>query len=135
MKSGQIIKGKIDGVQKRFQSLDLPQITETRLSELTDNSQLGTFYRFWIAERIFGGMRVTEAINSDGRPGGVVKHIILYQYDRTTTLDGEQYLFDSEEFIAKLPRRFKFPPMPELPEDKDSRIISPPSPLEWEAPT
>ena len=128
MKSGQIIKGKIDGVQRRFQSLDLPQITETRLAELTDNSELGTFYHFFKTERIHAGMKVTEAINSDGRPGGVVKHIILHQYDRTATIDGEQYLFDFEEFILKLPRTFKMPPFPETLVNP----LPPPPPLEWE---
>jgi hypothetical protein len=128
MRSGQIIKGKIDGVQQRFQSSSLPQITETRLSELTDNSQIGIFYRFFKAERIIAGMKVTEAENSDGRPGGVIKQIILYQYDRTTTLDGEQYLFDFEEYIAKLPRTFKIPSFPETLENP----LPPPSPLEWE---
>jgi hypothetical protein len=130
MKSGQIVKGKIDGVQKRFQSFDLPQITEARLAELTDNSQLGTFYRFFKAERIIAGMKVTEADNTDGRHGGVIKQVILYQYDYTTTLDGEQYLFDFEEFIAKLPRTFKIPAYPEVLENP----LPLPSPLEWEAP-
>lgn len=128
MRSGQIIKGKIGGVQRRFQSLDLPQITETRLSELTDNSQIGTFYHFFRAERIQAGMRVTEAENSDGRPGGTVKQIILYQYDRTATIDGEQYLFDLEEFVAKLPRAFKIPSFPEVLENP----LPLPPPLEWE---
>ena len=130
MKSGHIIKGKIEGVQLRFQSLDLPQITEERLSELTNNSEIGTFYRFFKAERIIAGMRVTEADNSDGRAGGVIKQIALYQYDHAKTFDNEQYLFDFDEFIAKLPRTFKMPVFPELLKNPLPQL----QPIEWEVP-
>jgi hypothetical protein len=130
MRSGQIVKGKIGGVQRRFQSLDLPQITETRLSELTDNSQIGTFYHFFKEERIMAGMKVIEAENSDGRPGGTVKLIILHQHDRTVTHEGEEYVFDTEQYISKLPRAFKMQPFPEVLENP----LPLPLPLEWEAP-
>lgn len=128
MKSGQIVKGKIDGVQKRFQSADLPQITEIRLSQLTDNSEIGTFYHFFKDERIMAGMTVTEAENLDGRRGGTVKHIVLYQHDRTITHENEQYLFDTEQYISKLPRAFKMPVFPEVLENP----LPLPAPLEWE---
>jgi hypothetical protein len=130
MRSGQIVKGKIGGVQRRFQSFDLPQITEARLSELTDNSQIGTFYRFFKDERIIAGMTVTEAENSDGRHGGTVKHIVLYQHDRIFTHENEQYLFDVEQYISKLPRVFKMPPFPEVLENP----LPLPLPLEWKVP-
>lgn len=128
MKSGQIVKGKIDGIQKRYQSLDLPQITDDRLAQLTDLSEIGTFYHFFRAERIVGGITVIEADNSDGRPRGRVKHIVLHQYDRIKTHDDEQYLFDIEEFLTKWPRTFKMPPIPSTLENP----LPLPPPLEWE---
>jgi hypothetical protein len=130
LKSGQIVKGKLDGVQKKYQSIDLPQITNERLAQLTDNSQIGTFYHYFKAERIVGGMIVTEAEDTDGRRGGTVKHIILHQYDHSKIHDGEQYLFDHEEFIAKWPRQFKMPPFPTILENP----LPPPPPLEWSVP-
>lgn len=129
MKCGQIVKGKIDGIQKRFQSAELPQISEERLSLLTDQIGIGAFSRFFKDERVIARMITKEADNSDGRQGGLIRHIALYQYDRITEFEGEQYVFDADQFINKLPRVFKMPPFPE----ELKNPLPPLPPLEWEA--
>lgn len=130
MKSGQIVKGKIDGVQKHYQSSDLPQITNERLAQLSDISEIGVFYHLFKTERLVAGMTVKEADNSDGRQGGTIKHIVLYQYERVKQFDDEQYIFDTAEFIAKWPRTFKMPLFPETLENP----LPLPAPLIWEEP-
>jgi len=135
MKSGQFYRGKIDGIQKHFESPDLDKILPTdKLCDLADNLEIGEYPRFFKKELVLAKTIITPTENSDGRKGGVTNHTVLYQFDRAVTHESTQYLFDVDSFISEIldgKRRFKMPVVPELP-DADSGLIDPPSPLEWE---
>ncbi len=138
MKSGQFYRGKIDGIQKHFESPDLDKILPSeKLCELADYSEIGNYPRYFRQERVLAKTVISPAENTDGRPGGIINHTVIYQIDRDTTHETFPYVFDEETFIEELragKRRFKMPPAPNLPET-DSNLIEPPSPLEWEVQT
>jgi hypothetical protein len=135
MKSGQFVTGKIDGIQKRFASQNLDKILPTdKLCELLDNTDIGEYPRFFKQERTIAKTVITAAKNSDGRRGGVINHTVLYSYDAYVEHDGVKYTFDTDTFISEIlsgKRRFKMPPIPQLP-DSDSGLIDLPPPVEWE---
>jgi len=134
MKSGQFYRGKIDGVQKNFESSDLEKILPAdKLCELADNIEIGEYPRFFKQERVLTKTVVVSAENSDGRRGGVTNHTVLYGYDAYVELDGVKYIFDTDAFITEIlagKRRFKMPEVPKLPEGDSGYIESPP-PIEW----
>ena len=134
MKSGQFIRGKIDGIQKSFESSGLNLILSSeKLCELADNIEVGEYPRFFKQERCIAKTVVSAAKNSDGRRGGVINHTVLYSYDAYVEHDNEKYIFDVDAFITEIlagHRRFKMPSMPTLP-DGDSGYIEAPL-LEWE---
>jgi hypothetical protein len=136
MKAGQFVRGKIDGIQKNFESPGLEKLLPTdKLSELADNVEVGEYPRFFKQEKVIAKTVIAPAENSDGRRGGIVNHTVLYKYDSTVSHDGVKYLFDTETFIAEIlagKRRFKMPPVPKLPEGVDSGFIDLPPPIEWE---
>jgi hypothetical protein len=135
MKAAQFYRGKIDGIQKHFESKGLATLLPTeKLCTLADCTEIGEYPRFFKAERVLSKTVVTPAKNSDGRSGGTVNHTVLYQFDATVTYDSAKYLFDYEEFISEYlanKRCIKMPPIPKLP-DSDSGLIDPPPPIEWE---
>jgi hypothetical protein len=137
MKSGQFYRGKIDGIQKHFESKGIAQLLPTeKLCILADCTEIGEYPRFFKNERVLAKTVVTAAQNTDGRSGGTVNHTVLYQMDATVNHDSAKYLFDVEEFIAEYladKRRFKMPPAPVYPSGVDSGLIDPPPPIEWEA--
>jgi len=135
MLRGQFVRGKIDGIQKRFESPDLNSVLATaKLDELKDCTEIGEHPRFFRQEKVLAKTVVSEADNSDGRRGGVINHTVLYKFDQTVTQDTIKYVFPLDDFIQEIldgKRRFKMPPLPQLPES-DSGIIDLPQPLEWE---
>jgi hypothetical protein len=137
MQSGQFYRGKIDGIQKHYESPNLSEILPyDKLQELADNTVLGEYPRFFKNEKVLAKTVVSPAENSDGRKGGVTNHTVLYRFDQTVTHDGLQYVFPLEDFIAEIlagKRRFKMPPAPDLPFEQG--FISFPPPLEWEVET
>jgi hypothetical protein len=135
MLTGQFIKGKIDGIQKYFKTATLRELLpKTKLDELEAYSEVGEYPRFFKTEKVLSKTIVTDAENSDGRRGGVVNRTVLYKFDQNVTKDTVNYLFPLDDFIAEIlggKRRFKMPPMPELP-DTDMGLIELPPPIEWE---
>jgi hypothetical protein len=138
MKSGQFYRGKIDGIQKHFESPDIDKLLPTeKLCDLADYFEIGTYPRFFKQERVLAKTVISPAENTDGRAGGITNHTVLYQFDQYTTHESAQYTFDVEAFILEIQagkRKFKMPPTPELP-DADSGLIDPPPPIEWEVET
>lgn len=136
MNSGQFVKGKIDGIQKYFKTANLRDILpKSKLEELESYTEVGEYPRFFKAEKVLTRTKITEAINSDNRRGGIVNQTVLYQFDQTVTKDTVKYVFPLDDFIAEIlagKRAFKMPPMPQLP-DTDVGIIEEPTPVEWEA--
>jgi hypothetical protein len=137
MRSGQFYRGKIDGVQKNFESPNLDKLLPAdKLGELADYYEEGVYSRFFKKERVITRTVISPAENSDGRRGGVTNHTVLYQFDRTTTHDGLQYIFDTDEFIFELQmgnHKLKMPQPPTLPTtESDFALIDAPPPLEWE---
>jgi len=138
MKSGQFYRGKIDGIQKHFESSDIDKILPAeKLRELADCREIGEHPRFFKQERVLAKTIVSPSENLDGRQGGVTNHTVLYQFDATVEHDTLQYIFDVETFIAEIlagDRRFKMPEVPKLPDADgvDFGIIGHPPPLEWE---
>jgi hypothetical protein len=136
MKSGQFVKGKIDGIQKHFKSPELNKILpKEKLAELEDYIDVGEYPRFFKAEKVLAKTVVTAADNSDGRRGGIINHTVLYQFEQSVTLDTVKYIFPLDDFITEIlagKRSFKMPPIPILP-DSDSGLIELPPPIEWEA--
>lgn len=135
MKSGQFYRGKIDGVQKRFESPYLLNLLPSeKLGELADYTEIGEYPRFFKQERVLSKTVVEAAENTDGRRGGVTNHTVLYCYDAYVEHDDVKYIFDTDTFIAEIlagKRRFKMPEVPALP-DSDAGIIDLPPPPEWE---
>jgi len=135
MKSGQFVIGKIDGIQKEFESVNIRSILpKEKLSELKSYIDIGEYPRFFKTEKVLSKTIIQPAENTDGRRGGIINHTVLYQFDQTVTLDTVKYVFPLEDFITEIlagKRRFKMPPPPELPE-RDFGLIMPPPPLEWE---
>lgn len=136
MKSGQFVRGKIDGIQKHFESTGTDRLLPAeKLNELKDYDIIGEpQQRFFQKERVLAKTIVTAAENSDGRRGGVVNHTVLYQFDKSVTHETIKYTFDTDTFISDLlqgKRKFKMPPMPQLP-DSDAGAIDAPPPIAWE---
>ncbi len=135
MRSGQFYRGKIDGIQKHFETPDIDKLLpQEKLCDLADYFEIGTYPRFFKQERVLAKTVVAPAENSDGRKGGITNHTVLYQFDQYTTHESAQYVFDVGTFILEIQagkRRFKMPPIPEL-LDADSGMIDPPPPIEWE---
>jgi hypothetical protein len=135
MKSGQFYRGKIDGIQKHFESPDLDKILPTeKLCDLADYFEIGEYSRFFKKELVLAKIIVAPAENSDGRQGGVTNHTVLYQFDRATIYETAPYTFDVDKFIQEIQagkRRFKMPDVPKLP-GTDSEIIDSPPAIEWE---
>jgi hypothetical protein len=135
MKAGQFIRGKIDGIQKTFESPDIDKLLPAdKLCELADYTEIGEYPRFFKQEKALTKTVVVAAKNTDGRRGGVINHTVLYCYDPTVEHDGVKYIFDTDSFIAEIlagKRRFKMPISPTLP-NADSGLIEAPTPIEWE---
>jgi hypothetical protein len=135
MKSGQFYRGKIDGIQKHFESPDIDKLLPTeKLCDLADYFEIGTYPRFFKQERVLAKTVVSLAENSDGRKGGIINHTVLYQFDPFITHESARYIFDVDAFILEIQagkRRFKIPVSPKLPET-DSGFIDLPPPIEWE---
>jgi len=137
MKSGQFYRGKIDGIQKNYESPDLEQLLPTeKLGWLADYTEIGEYPRFFKQEKVMSKTVITAAENSDGRRGGIINHTVLYGFDHTVTKDTIKYVFPLEDFIAEIlsgKRRFKMPPPPDLPNTNTAfAIIEPPPPIKWE---
>lgn len=136
MRSGQFYTGKIDGIQKRFESPNLNDILPAeKLAELTTYTEAGEYPRFFKAEKVISKTVITPAENSDGRRGGITNHTVLYRFDQTVTKDTIKYLFPLDDFILEIlagKRRFKMPPTPAYPQNTDFAIIDAPPPIEWE---
>lgn len=135
MKSGQFYRGKIEGIQKHYESPDLDSILpEDKLCMLADYSQVGEHKHFFKQEHVLTRTVVSEADNEDGRLHGIINHTVLYKYDDTTTHENAQYIFDNKTFIQEIregKRNVKMPPTPELPEG-NSITLEPPPPIAWE---
>lgn len=135
MKSGQFYRGKMDGIQKHYESPDLEDILPTdKLCILADYNQVGEHFHFFKEDRVLTRTQVTEAENTDGRLGGIINHTVLYKFDRSLTHESAKYIFDTETFIQEIrqgQRKFKMPDPPTLPED-ESIIIDAPQPIIWE---
>jgi hypothetical protein len=136
MKSGQFVKGKIDGIQKLFRSPNLTKVlSPEKLQELEDYTDIGEHPQFSKQGRALIKTVIIPAENSDGRRGGVINHTVIYSYDATVEYDGLKYIFDVDSFINEVlagKRKFKMPQMPKLP-DTDTGLIDLPPPIEWEA--
>lgn len=135
MKSAWLVKGKIDGIQRYFKSVDFNQMLPAeKRAEVEDITEVGEYPRFFKKELVLAKSVVTEADNSDGRRGGTVNFTVLYKWPKTLVQDDAPYIFDLESFISEIlagKRRFKMPSMPQLP-DTDMGVIDPPPPIEWE---
>jgi len=135
MKSGQFYRGKIDGIQKHYESPDLDKLLPPdKLSVLADYFFVGEYSHFFREEHVLTRTVVTEAENSDGREGGIINHTVLYRFGHAVTHETAQYIFNIDAFIAEIregKRKFKMPDAPMLPEG-DSIIIDLPPPIEWE---
>jgi hypothetical protein len=137
MKTGQFYRGKIDGIQKNFESPDLDKILPTeKLADLANYTEIGEHPRFFKKEKVLTKTVITEAENSDGRRGGIINFTVLYGFEQTVTQDTINYVFPLDEFIAEIldgKRHFKMPPPPTLPEtDSNFALIEPPPPIIWE---
>lgn len=132
MKSAQFFKGKIDGYEQSFETINLIEMLPLdKLSELRDYSVVDkSCQRYFKAERVLALVEAYKVENGDeaGR-SGLQARGILYKFERTTKLDGLDCLFPEEQFVNMLyaGKRLKMPPLPELKKPLDS-----PPPLEWE---
>ncbi len=136
MKSGQFFRGKIDGIQKNFESPNIGKILPPgKLTELADLDDIGTYPQFNRQTLTLILSVIEPAENTDGRRGGITNHTVFYSWDRTVTHEDATYLFDVEKFVSEIitgKRKFKMPPKPTYPPDVDFAIIEPPPPIEWE---
>lgn len=132
MKSAQFFKGKIDGYEQSFETLNLIEMLPLdKLSDLMDYSIIGKpKQRYFKAERVLALVEAYRVENGDasGR-GGIQTRGVLYKFERTARLDDLDYLFPEEQFVNMLyaGKRLKMPPMPQI-----KKPLDPPPPLEWE---
>ncbi len=135
MKSGQFVKGKIDGIQKTFKTQGLNELLpKDKLAELEDNREIGEYPRFFKTEKVITKSIITPADNTDGRRDGTINFTVLYKWDSNITHETAPYIFDLDTFISEIlagKRQFKMPSFPQLP-DTDYGILDLPPPLEWE---
>ncbi len=136
MKSGQFYRGKMDGIQKHYESLDLDDILpSSKLCVLADYTQVGEYNHFFRIEHVLTKTVVSEAENMDGRLGGIINHTVLYKFDHSFTHETAKYTFNEDFFIMEIrdgKRKFKMPPPPILPEE--GILIDYPPAIEWETP-
>jgi hypothetical protein len=137
MNRAQFYRGKIDGIQKSFESPNLSKILPPdKLSELADYTEIGEYPRFFRDEKVLSRTVIVPAENTDGRRGGIINHTVLYQWDQHVEKDTVKYIFPLESFISEIlsgKRRFKMPDPPTLPDtDSDFALIDLPPPIEWE---
>ena len=137
MKSGQFYLGKIDGIQKRFESPSLDKLLPTsKLQELADLAIIGEHAQFNRESRALIYTVIKPAENTDGRKGGITNHTVIYTWDKKYTYEDAAYVFDVDKFVTEFlegKRRFKMPPTPQYPPDKDFAIIDAPPAITWEA--
>jgi len=138
MKTGQFYRGKIDGIQKNFESPNLDKILPTeKLADLANYNEIGEYPRFFKNEKVLTKTVITKAENSDGRRGGIINFTVLYGFEQTVTQDSIKYVFPLEDFIAEIlmgKRRFRMPPAPVLPDtNSEFVLIDPPPPIVWES--
>jgi hypothetical protein len=135
MKQGQFYRGKIDGIQKHFESLEIDKLLPTdKLCVLADYIEIGEYTHFFRQELVLSKTVIIPAKNTDGRSGGIINHTVLYQFDRAVIHETSQYIFDVDAFVLEIQygkRHFKMPDPPALP-DADSGLIDLPPPIEWE---
>src|SRR3989304_4899566 len=103
MKSGQFIRGKIDGIQKHFESPGIDKLLPTdKLCVLADYIEIGEYTHFFKQELVLTKTVISPAENTDGRAGGITNHTILYQFDRATIHESAQYTFNVEAFVLEV---------------------------------
>ena len=138
MMSGQFVKGKIDGVQKTFESPVLDKILpSSKLQELADITEIGEYPQFFKQKVAFIKTVITPAQNTDGRRGGIVNYTVVHSFPRNLNQETIPYIIDFDTLTAEIlsgKRRWKMPQMPVLPKtDSTFALIDPPPPIEWEA--
>jgi hypothetical protein len=137
MKTGQFYRGKIDGIQKHYESPGIEKLLPIeKLQALADIAEIGEHPQFFKQERALIKTVVEKAKDTDGRKGGITNHTVIYAYDPTVEHDGIKYIFDLDTFIADIlagKHRFKMPKPPVLPKtDTDFGVVDLPPPIEWE---
>jgi len=132
MKSAQFFKGKIDGYEQSYETINLIEMLPLdKLSDLMDYSTVGKpRQRYFKTERVLALVEAYRVENGDasGR-SGIQTRGVLYKFEKTVKLDDLDYLFPEEQFVNLLytGKRLKMPPLPTL-----KKPLDPPPPLEWE---
>jgi hypothetical protein len=132
VKSAQFFKGKIDGYEQSFETINLIEMLPIdKLSDLMDYTIINKpCQRYFKTERVLALVESYKVENGDasGR-GGIQTRGILYKFERTAKLDNLDYLFPEEQFVNLLytGKRLKMPPAPTLKKPLDQ-----PPPMEWE---
>jgi len=117
MKSGQFVKGMINGVEDMFESPDLLQILPNeKLVELYIE-RVGIYSRVFVSERVIARTVVAKADPDDLGRDGIINHTVLYKFDQYTIHDGARYVFDQDFFVMDVKAgkyQFTMPPTPVL---------------------
>ena len=132
MKSAQFFKGKIEGYEQSYETINLIEMLPLdKLSELMNyNIPNKPCQRYFKAERVLSLVESYRVENGDasGR-SGIQTRGILYKFERTIKHDDLDYLFPEEQLVNLLyaGKRLKMPPLPEL-----KKPLNPPPTIEWE---
>jgi hypothetical protein len=132
MKSAQFFKGKIDGFEQSFETVNLIEMLPLdKLSDLMAYDIINKpCQRYFKADRVLALVEAYRVENGDvaGR-SGIQTRGILYKFEKTVKCDGLDYLFPEDQFVSLLyaGKRLKMPLLPELKKPFDA-----PPPIEWE---
>ena len=118
MKSGQVVKGMINGDAVQYETPDISLVLPIdKLGLLIDRETIGFQRRIFKSERVIGQSVVTEAEPDEHGRKYIVNHTVIYKFEYNAERDGAPYKFDPDAFVEQaLEGKFKFkmPPMPEL---------------------
>jgi len=108
LKSGQFVKGKINGVEDSYETPELLQLLPSeKLSALWDQEHIGTYNRVFLDERVIAKTIITKSEPDEYGRVGIINHTVIYRFDAVTEHDGFKYQFPTEQF-AKDARAGKY---------------------------
>lgn len=122
MKSGQFVKGMINGIEvDPYETPNLAQLlsslSSSEKASCWDKERIGTYLWVNAETRSIIKTEITKAVPDALGRDGIVNHTVIYQFDSFIEHDGLNYLFSKEQFRQNANAgkyNFPMPPLPEL---------------------
>lgn len=122
MKSGQFVKGMINGIEvDPYETPNLAQLlsnlSPTEKASCWDKERIGTYLWINAETRSIIKTEITKAVPDELGRDGIVNHTVIYQFNSSIEHDGLNYQFPKEQFRQNANQgkyNFVMPPIPEL---------------------